>query len=201
MAYDQARQQIVFFGGPYGGSAYGNQTWVWDGATWTQKFPATVPPGRYSPGLAYDGIHQQVVMFGGATATAILSDTWVWDGTNWTQKAVGMPGPAGRINHGMAFDGQEILLFGGWDEDFAGFVVYGDTWAWDGNSWTEKCLPSIRGRGRISAWLTTQRAIRWSSSAASTPGRTIPGYGMDHPPPGPGQPWFEPTGRLERHGL
>src|SRR4029077_12514274 len=108
MAYDQARQQIVFFGGPYNGTSSGNQTWVWDSATWIQKFPATVPPGRYSPGLAYDANHQQVVMFGGATQTAILSDTWVWDGANWTQKAVGMPGPAGRINHGLAFDGQHI---------------------------------------------------------------------------------------------
>ena len=140
MAYDQARQQIVFFGGPYNGSAYGNQTWVWDGAAWTQKFPATVPPGRYSPGLAYDSIRQQVVMFGGATQTAILSDTWVWDGTNWTQKAAGLPAPPGRINHGMAFDGQQIVMFGGWDAAFAGFVVYGDTWVWNGTSWTQKIL-------------------------------------------------------------
>jgi hypothetical protein len=138
MAYDQARQQIVFFGGPYNGSGAGNQTWVWDGSTWTQKFPATLPPGRYSPGLAYDAIHQQVVMFGGATATATLTDTWVWDGTNWTQKAVGLPGPVGRINHGMAFDGQQIMMFGGWDAGFAGFVIYGDTWVWDGNKWTQK---------------------------------------------------------------
>ena len=141
MAYDQARQQIVFFGGPYDGVQYGNQTCgAWDGATWTQKFPATVPPGRHSPGLAYDVIHQQVVMFGGATQTAILSDTWVWDGTNWTLKAVGLPGPAGRINHGMAFDGQQIVMFGGWDADFAGFVVYGDTWVWNGTNWTQKIL-------------------------------------------------------------
>lgn len=140
MAYDQARQQIVFFGGRYGGSLAGNQTWVWDGVTWTQKFPATVPPGRSSAALAYDAIHQQVVMFGGATSTAILSDTWVWDGNNWTQKAVGIPGPLGRINHGMAFDGQEIVMFGGWDSGFTGFAVYSDTWVWDGTSWTQKIL-------------------------------------------------------------
>jgi hypothetical protein len=138
MAYDQARQQIVFFGGPYGGSQTSNQTWVFDGSTWIQKFPATVPPARYSAGLAYDPIHQQVVMFGGATQSAILSDTWVWDGTNWTQKAVGQLSPAGRINHGMAFDGQQIVMFGGWDAGFAGFNVYGDTWVWDGTSWTQK---------------------------------------------------------------
>jgi hypothetical protein len=42
MAYDAARGQVVLFGG-YDGSGYLNDTWVWDGTNWVQKFPATVP--------------------------------------------------------------------------------------------------------------------------------------------------------------
>jgi hypothetical protein len=139
MAYDEARQQIVFFGGPYGGGQIGNQTWVWNGVTWTQKFPATVPPARDAAVLAYDPAHQQIVMFGGASlsggAYSALADTWAWDGNNWTQKAQGQPGPAARLNHGMAYDGQHIMLFGGWDSNVTSFS---DTWIWDGTAWTQR---------------------------------------------------------------
>jgi hypothetical protein len=78
-------------------------------------------------------------MFGGyhvvSGACVPFSDTWAWDGFNWAQQAVGLPGPAARLNQGMAFDGQEIVLFGGYD----GIAMsFSDTWVWDGNSWTQR---------------------------------------------------------------
>lgn len=108
-----ARQQVVLFDGSYG-AFYGNQTWVWDGFNWTQKFPAHVPPARVGQGIAYDPVHQQVVMFGGVGSDNIipLADTWIWDGADWTQKNVS--GPQARLNHGMSWDGQHVMLFGGW---------------------------------------------------------------------------------------
>jgi hypothetical protein len=134
MAFDEARQQIVLFGGPYGGAQYGNQTWVWDGATWTQKIPVTIPPARFAAQLAYDPLHREVVMFAGAAAGGPLADTWVWDGANWTQEATGATAPPARINHGMAFDGQQIVMFGGWDENA---TIFSDTWLWNGSAWTK----------------------------------------------------------------
>src|SRR5207244_2155101 len=61
-----------------------NDTWVWDGTTWIQKFPATSPSPRVHAGMAYDKARQQVVLFGGANnpITLVLGDTWVWDGVN-----------------------------------------------------------------------------------------------------------------------
>jgi hypothetical protein len=47
----------------------------------------------------------------------------------------------------MAFDGQQIVMFGGWDVGFGAVGVYGDTWVWDGTSWTQKILathPTLR---------------------------------------------------------
>jgi hypothetical protein len=42
MAYDAARGQVVLFGG--WDRSYSNDTWVWDGTNWVQKFPANAPP-------------------------------------------------------------------------------------------------------------------------------------------------------------
>ena len=38
-----------------------NDTWVWDGANWTQKSPQTSPSARWYQAMAYDSAHGQVV--------------------------------------------------------------------------------------------------------------------------------------------
>jgi hypothetical protein len=85
MAYDAARGQVVLFGGSCSSGGL-NDTWVWDGANWVQKFPATSPPARWAHAMAYDAARGQVVLFGGTGSSFFLNDTWVWDGTNWVQK-------------------------------------------------------------------------------------------------------------------
>src|SRR5262252_3505246 len=49
LAYDPVRSPAVLFGGSDSvtPSSLGN-TWVWDGSTWTQKFPQTSPPARFA---------------------------------------------------------------------------------------------------------------------------------------------------------
>jgi hypothetical protein len=42
--------------------------------------------------MAYDGVHGQVVLFGGIEGTTFLGDTWTWDGTEWTQHLGGSIG-------------------------------------------------------------------------------------------------------------
>ena len=46
MAYDSAHGQVVLFGGQDANLNALNDTWVWDGTNWTQKFPQTIPPAR-----------------------------------------------------------------------------------------------------------------------------------------------------------
>jgi hypothetical protein len=53
MAWSASENNIVLFGGQTNGTNL-NQTWVWDGANWTQKSPSTNPPGRYFAGMAAD---------------------------------------------------------------------------------------------------------------------------------------------------
>src|SRR5205807_1445284 len=78
VAYDAARQQVVLFGGqgPNNNPLY-DDTWVWDGVNWTQKFPATKPSGRTLPAMAYDEARSQIALFGGFTGS-FTNDTWVW---------------------------------------------------------------------------------------------------------------------------
>jgi RHS repeat-associated protein len=136
--YDQARQQVVLFGGSQteGGTVYAS-TWTWDGGDWTNRTPSleTSPSARALALAAYDQAHGQVVLFGGsAGGAAPLGDTWVWDGA-WTRRVPASAPPA-RFDGAMAWDPNlgRVLLYGGRG---AGARTYGDTWAWDGTSWTQ----------------------------------------------------------------
>jgi hypothetical protein len=77
MAYDPATGDMVLFGG---GSNSGllNDTWTWDGTTWTQQSPATSPPARYLASMAYDPATGDMVLFGGAGNSGFLNDTWTY---------------------------------------------------------------------------------------------------------------------------
>ena len=81
-ALDTDRQVSLLFGGitSNGVSSFVlGDTWQWDGSNWTQLAPATVPPARQEQAMAYDPVHQQMVMFGGLNATnTMLNDTWTY---------------------------------------------------------------------------------------------------------------------------
>jgi uncharacterized protein (TIGR03437 family) len=139
MAYDSARGQVVLFGGENAANFLCGDTWVWDGANWTQKFPQTSPPAREAHAMAYDSAHAQVVLFGGNGGASVLgpgylNDTWVWDGSNWTRKSPQTSSPA-RFGHAMAYDSAhgQVVLFGGTSAN-----LFTDTWVWDGANWTQQ---------------------------------------------------------------
>jgi len=139
MAYDAAIGKVVLFGGfdeVNGNFQLENDTWEWDGQSWTQIHPAASPAAREYHALAYDTTRERVVLFGGATqlnGAGRAQDTWEFDGTTWIQATPAVSPPA-RIAHTMTYDAvrQVTLLFGG-----GGNVDVGDTWAWDGTNWTE----------------------------------------------------------------
>jgi parallel beta-helix repeat protein len=115
--------------------------------------PYESPAPRVVHNIVYDTERNEAVLFGGYSYTLrrCLSDTWVWDGTNWIDKtppdvenliATGQwPGP--RARHAMVFDNVRgvSVLFGG----ACSGSLLGDTWAWDGTSWTEKAIEGVPG--------------------------------------------------------
>jgi len=123
MVYDAARGEVVLFGGHDG--AYKDDTWVWNGTSWTEKTGLTAKPSPRSwHAMAYDESRHVVVLFGGSNP-GLLGDTWEWDGTSWTQRLVS--GPSAREGHAMTYHpANGIVLFGG---------GVNETWAWNGTSW------------------------------------------------------------------
>ena len=92
------------FGGADGGGNIHNDTWEYDGTTWTPG--AAPPPGltnRYAPWMTYDSVRSRMVLFGGDDFSVYLDETWEHDGAGWALGPAAPPGLAGRTDHRMAF--------------------------------------------------------------------------------------------------
>jgi len=63
---------------------YANDTWDWDGTTWTKITSTLTPPARENAGFALDPIRNQLVMFGGYSGF-YLSDLWTFANGQWSQ--------------------------------------------------------------------------------------------------------------------
>ena len=109
--------------------------------------------------MADDGAQGDVVLFGGATATADrLNDTWTWDGTDWslaTHSSVkldprsGSPGTLVTV-HGKGFAASDVVRL--------------------------SFLDSARGRtvlARVRAGLTGSFTVEIAIPVGATPGRQI----------------------------
>ena len=67
-------------------SDYYDDTWLWDGTSWTEMHPLHRPAGRADFGMAFDESRQQVILFGGQSYAYIdTTETWAWDGQDWIQ--------------------------------------------------------------------------------------------------------------------
>ena len=136
---------IYLFGG-LSGSAYRDDTWYFDGSTWTNISVGAAPPPRLGAGLAAEPAGSSLLLFGGYDGVAWLSDTWRFDLANrtWTQLLPGQSPPA-RARHRMVDDpARGIVLTGGTD----GTQTFGDCWSWDpaANTWSQTQPPPFAPR-------------------------------------------------------
>lgn len=130
---------LVLFGGVTSSGTFLNDTWTWDGKSWTQQFPGQSPSPRSQMAMAYDPTNASVVLFGGCNVYAgpcTLDDTWVWNGLAKTWAPLNPAvHPSGRRTV-MTYDvaSKTMLLFGG---DNAEGVQYTDSWVWSGANWQQ----------------------------------------------------------------
>src|SRR5205823_5470207 len=68
---------VVLTTGRVAGGAGLNDTWIWDGTTWTEQHPRTSPPARAGAVLARGPRRQLVLFSGGGLETH--DDTWTLD--------------------------------------------------------------------------------------------------------------------------
>lgn len=145
MVYDTVRGVTLMHGGVAEPNAPSkNDTWAWDGKTWT--FLTNQGPGEFSAGFAFDSDRGVAVLhggFGSGSPRPTLGNTWEWNGQTWMQ-VTSNTGPGMRAGCAMAYDPQHqrVLLHGG-VRDFDANPVLSDTWAWDGSSWQE--IPNANG--------------------------------------------------------
>lgn len=153
MAYDAARQEMVLFGGVIDtatGGMFVNDTWVWNGTSWIQRFPSVSPPPMKFHSMVYDAARQEVVLFGGSGNGLTFNDTWIWDGNNWIHKNP-VNSPMARDGAAVVYDSirQEVVLFGGSSSGAA----LADTWIWNGTNWLQKS-PPVTPQARFFAGLS-----------------------------------------------
>jgi len=143
MADDVPRGRVILFGGSSGrGQSFDGglqDTWTWDGATWTRLSPSTSPPLRAEAAMAYDAAHQSVVLFGGVSGRqgTLVNDTWIWDGSRWARgDTAAAPPPREAAAMVYSAEAQAVVLCCGLATSLG--TVQGDTWLWDGHAWTAR---------------------------------------------------------------
>ena len=140
----------MLYGGQIGasGGIY-DDTWVYNGTTWTKQTPATVPFGRFGAQAAFIPGVGTVMFggFGGAGNGVYLLETWIWDGygANWSQPSIANgASPRARVGHVMASNNTLAVMFGG---NISSGECVNDTWTFNGTAWTKVSAatsPSVR---------------------------------------------------------
>jgi len=109
-----------------------------------QMQPVEGPGSRAAHAMAYDSGRGVTILFGGQDRN-YQGDTWEWNGSAWSHEADSGPSP--RSAPAMAYDSARgvTLLFGGSNHNDP-VRFYGDTWEWDGSTWTQRSTagPSAR---------------------------------------------------------
>jgi len=140
LTFDPISGTAVLFGGENGSGAL-SDTWVWNGTTWTQSTGAVHPSARHGAVAAFLPSTGLVYLFGGQSGSSYLSDTWSWNGSAWTQLTPSSS-PSARALASMAYAGtlgtsaNDLLLYGG--TNASGDL--GDTWLWNGTTWSNPTL-------------------------------------------------------------
>lgn len=173
MAYDPISKKVVSFGG-WDGASYHDDTWLFDGTTWTQVFSTATPPVRAAAAITFDQVTGNLIMFGGFNGNNYLGDTWIWDGStqSWTQAnpahmptAVTLPMMFSDPVNGHA------EMIGGWDGQF-----YQDiTWQWSGTDWIQlnpATVPYARGAAVVANDIVHKKVVLFGGLADINPNNT-----------------------------
>jgi len=142
LAYDPASKQLVLLGDDGG-------TWTWNGSQWTTQHPAQSP--TLSGCMATDTAVGELVLYGlhavGTNTGPVLSwQTWTWRNGNWVQLATPDVSPQREDAQtcSMTYDVAHqnlVLVTASWDAgegSNASQGQAGQTWTFDGTTWTQK---------------------------------------------------------------
>jgi PKD repeat protein len=173
MAYDAADSEVVMFGGCSSintisqncnsGSYLATTYKFTTSAGWSSVTSASSPTARTSPGMAYDPVLKEVLLYGGYDGTNSLSDMWSFSAGTWTPMSP-TSSPGALSNFDMFWDTSlnEMIIFGGDTQT----STSANTWAFSNNAWT-KLTPTTSPPGRdgsVCAAPTTGPPIIWGGN-------------------------------------
>ena len=136
-AYDEKRNVLILYGGrPIDLGKCNQETWEWDGKTWTQKV-VTPPTACDHVKMVYDAASGESILFSGLDPSEnLINETWSWNGEEW--KKLSDTGPESRGHFGFVYDPghEQTLLYGGYAS-----TVTDEFWVWKDNAWQEVYFP------------------------------------------------------------
>ena len=156
LVYDEARERVVLYSGTTTGSPV-DDLWEWDGTEWDKLVPADPEGDGNAPrttthAMAYDGINESLLLFGGEGWTdcgGYCHQTWLWNGASWAlfgPDAAGSTGVAGsgrRKEFAMTYDPQRkrsVIMAGRSNDGWTTPNYQDNLFEWNGSSWTEIVL-------------------------------------------------------------
>lgn len=132
LAFDEARQRVVLFGGSSATATFAD-TWEYDGTDWTERATPQAPPARDDMVMVHDPVLNRTVMFGGfdPETNTMLGDTWLFDGTTWYEMQPEVS-PSARFSASAVYDTyrKRVVMFGGYDG-----APKQDTFEFTGSTW------------------------------------------------------------------
>ncbi|MCI4320444.1 MAG: PKD domain-containing protein [Thermoplasmata archaeon] len=182
MDYDPL-MQAVFYYDNFPNTFDQDGLWSYGASTWT-SFGKVPTPTRAWPGMAFDGIDNYTLLFGGSkystNAPFQLNDTWSFENSTWTNltSMVG-PAPAARWGMSMVYDAHDgyVLLFGGGIE-YSENSVTGYVGGYTNDTWTYGLYTTTRTPPpRVSA------SANWTATDVGLPVRFTATPGSYGTPP------------------
>ncbi len=185
MAFDAVRGNTVLFGGLLFGNVAANDTWIWNGGSWSRRFVAG-PSARSGHQMAYDSDREVVVLFGGdqvSPSTLPNNETWEWNGNSWSQVITTGPSPSPRSRHIMTYDPvlRRIILQGGRVGTSA--QLSDETWEFDGATriWSQRLGQSPGLRSDHAAAYDTRKNTTFMFGGTSEAGLSGEMWGLGEP--------------------
>jgi PKD repeat protein len=151
-------------------------TWLFANGTWTNLSAnlSASPAPRWAALMTWDPWNQEMVLFGGRTASATLGDTWAFGSAGWTQ-LFPSASPSARQSQFSAFTADPSLradyLYGG--SCYLCGTIDNDSWTFVNGTWTN-VTSSVTGGPPIldyGAWdPPTTNIIGYASTATNCSG-------------------------------